>query len=62
MKKSQQRLTLSRETLHFLAGGTLSQAAGGSIGPKSFVLSNCPACDSQISGCPMTKCVDVCTK
>lgn len=61
MKKSLRRLTLNRETVLFLDPSNLPQAAGGSIGPKSYVFSNCPACDSQITGCPQTHCVQVCT-
>jgi hypothetical protein len=62
MRKSLQRITLSRETLRHLEGGPLQRAVGGAIGPESYVFSNCPTCDSQITNCAKTNCVTICTK
>jgi hypothetical protein len=61
MKKSNRRLTLARETVLFLDPANLPRAAGGSIGPESYVYSNCPTCDSALTNCAaMTHCKSYC--
>jgi hypothetical protein len=55
MRKSLQRLALSRETLCRLEDRTLPRAAAG-LPPESFVYSNCVTCDSQLSNCPQSRC------